>query len=227
MYHKPYIYRKPQVAKQAIALKADDVWAAAWQAFVINGKQYIKSFDCSVDPKATGQKTNRMIAEDLLADITQLTPESIEQGQTIRRYFKGLTFKLIEGEQLSPFMQSAFEVASKEEITTKYDLAVIISLPATYEKATQRDNIDRRIQWARGGTLGVVGEKVETEIEVVKRLWSEKWNTWFVTGITDDDKVSFFSYNREIQIGSRVKIKGTVKSHRETTTQLNRVKVIS
>jgi len=37
----------------------------------------------------------------------------------------------------------------------------------------------------------------------------------------------FFSYSKAAKIGDKMKIKGTVKSHRDTAcTQLNRVKVI-
>lgn len=222
MYQNPYAYRKPSAPKQTVSFNAGDVWAAAWQAYVINGNQYVKA----LEPTVPKNKTNRMIAEDLLADPTKITPESREQGEVMRRYFKGLTFKLIEGKQLSPFMQSAFDAANKDEIQNKYDLAVIISLPATYEKATERDDIDRKIQWARGGFLGDVGDKVTTDIEIVKRIWSQKWNIWFVTGMTAEDKVLFFSYKHDIKIGDRVKITGTVKGHREVSTQLNRVKVM-
>jgi hypothetical protein len=216
----PHAYRKPSSPKQTTSSNADDVWAASWQAYVTNGNKYIKV------PAVSGTNSNRTIVDQLLADTTQITNESREQADQMRRYFKGLTFKVIEGKALSPFMQSAFEAASKDEITSKYDLAVIVSLPATYEKATKRDDVDRRIQWARGGNLGSIGDKVVAEIEIVKQVWSQNWNTWYVTGLTDDDKVVFFSYKKQTNIGDRVKIQGTVKEFRDNSTQLSRVKVI-
>lgn len=206
--------------------KADDVWAAAWQAYVQNGNKYVKSFDCSVDPNATDQKTNRMIVDELLADTTKITQESREAGIEIRRYFKGLAFKVIEGKALNTFLQGAHEASCKEEITTKFDLAVIISLPATYEKSVKRDDVDRRINFARGGYLGTIGDKVTANIEVVKRVWSQNWNTWYITGITDQDQVLFFAHKKEMEIGSCVTIQGTVKGTRDKSTQLNRVKVL-
>ena len=222
-YQNPYAYKKPiaRPAKVKVDFSADDVWAASWQAYVANNNQYVKIADLS-----NGEKTNRTIVESLLADTSQITTESYEAGAVMRRYFKGLTFKLIEGKSLSSFMQSAFDTACKDRVSAGFELAVVISLPATYEKNTARDDIDRRVNFARGGYLGTIGDKVNVEFEVVKRLWSQKWNTWYITGITDQDQVLFFAYKKEIELGSRVKAIGTVKGTRDKSTQLNRVKVI-
>lgn len=223
MFHSPYAYKKPvkKVAVPSVVYNSDDVWAAAWQAYVQNGNQYQKIANLSA-----GEKTNRMIAEELLSDTTKITQESREIGIEVRRYFQGLAFKVIEGKGLSPFLQGAHEASCKEEITSKFDLAVIISLPATYEKSTKRDDVDRRINFAHGGYVGTIGDKVTANIEVVKRVWSQNWNTWYITGITDQDQVLFFAHKKEMEIGSCVTIQGTVKGTRDKSTQLNRVKVI-
>jgi hypothetical protein len=47
-----------------------------------------------------------------------------------------------------------------------------------------------------------------------------------VTGITDKNQAVFFSYKDGMNAGKRVKVAGTVKAHRDDSTQLNRVKVI-
>jgi hypothetical protein len=54
-----------------------------------------------------------------------------------------------------------------------------------------------------------------------------KWNTNYVTGITTDDQVVFFAYKEALDIGKVLDIQGTVKAHRDNSTQLNRVKVIA
>jgi hypothetical protein len=200
---------------------ADDVWAAACAAQRINGS-YVKV--AVIDEQ--NLKTNRKIVEELLVDTTKITQEDREQGDIIRRYFKAVTFKLIEGKTISEFMRQAMTIADKETITSTYDLATIISLPASYVKANKRDSIDNRIKWARGGYVGVVGEKVELKIEILKMLWSNNWNTWYVTGITEEDQVVFFSYKKQKEIGDTMRITGKVKSQRETSTQLSHVKEI-
>jgi len=220
----PYAYRKPmnRTVKASVTHNADDVWGAAVQAYSINGR-YIKN----LADVAEGQtvKTNRQIVDELLKDTTQITQENRDKSVTVRTYFKGLTFKLLEGKTLNDFNNTAMTVAGKDTITGNYDLAVIVSLPATYEKSSKRDTVDRRINFARGGYMGDIGDKVSAEIEVVKQIWSQNWNTYYITGITDDDKVLFFAYKTNIEIGDRVTIQGTVKTFRDNSTQLNRVKV--
>ena len=185
----------------------------------ING-QYVKA----VAP-GLNQKTNRQIAEELLQDPTQITLADRQQGESVRTYFKGLAFKVIEGKQLSDFSKNALDVAGRDTIETTYQLAVAVSLPATYEKSNKRDTIDRRINFARGGYVGSIGEKVLLNVEVLKQLWSEKYNTWYLTGITAEDQVVFFAIKTQYDIGTHLTIEGTVKSQRETSTQLSRTKV--
>lgn len=219
----PYAYRKPvaRVPKNTINFNTDDVFAAACAAFRINGS-YIKA----AVGDAVGLKTNRQIADELLKDTAQITQEDRERGEAVRRYFKALTFKLIEGKAMSDFNNTAMKIADKEAITSTYDLAVIVSLPATYEKSSKRDDVERRIKWAQGGYVGVIGEKVELKIELVKELWSQNWNVWYLTGITAEDQVVFFSSKKQYALGSKISIQGKVKSHRETSTQLSHVKVV-
>ncbi len=150
-YRNPYAYRKPTAPKENISFTADDMWAAAWQAYAINGNQYVKALLPGV-PEDQPQP-NRAIAERLLANPEQITEESRQVGGVMRRYFQGLTFKLIEGKKLTPFLQSAFDAANKDEITSKYDLAVIVSLPATYEKSVKRKILTARSIGLKVGIL--------------------------------------------------------------------------
>jgi hypothetical protein len=222
-YRNPYAYRRPvnRAPKVNFNYNADDVWAAAVQAQAVNGA-YIKA----IAPGIAQHETNRMLVERLLKDTSQITQESRDKGIQVRKYFQAFTFKVLQGKTLNDFSKTAMDISNRDVITSTYDLAVIASLPASYEKSTARDNVDRRINFARGGTLGTIGDKVTIEIEILKKVWSVKWNTHYITGITDDDKVLFFSYNHNIEIGDRVTIQGIVKSHTDNSTQLNRVKVI-
>lgn len=215
----------PKYQKRVLNFNAEDVWAAACQAQRINGS-YVKLSTISESDPAINKQSNRQIVEGLLADTFNISDEDREQGKKVRQYFQGFTFKILQGKALSEFNNTAMLIANRDVITSLYDVAVIASLPNSYEKSVERDNVDRRINFARGGYLGVIGDKVSIEIEVVKQIWSQKWNTYYITGITDDDKVLFFASTVNIEIGDRVKIQGTVKAHRDNSTQLNRVKVI-
>jgi hypothetical protein len=222
-YQNPYAYRKPvspAARVRKVELSTDDVFAAACTAQRINGS-YVKA--SGPDPD---QKTNRLLAEGALKDQTLITDEDRAQGELVRKYYKGLTFKVIEGKTMSDFAKNALEIASNDVVTSTYQLAVVVSLPQSYEKASKRDDVDRRIRFAQGGFVGNLADKVTLNIEIVKQLWSNNYNIWYLTGITTEDQVVFFAHRTQYDIGTHLTIQGVVKSQRDNSTQLNRVKVL-
>lgn len=214
-------YQKPQ-----LNFNADDVWAAACQAQRVNGA-YVKLSVLSESDPDMDRKSNRQIIELLLADTTQITDEDREQGKTVRKYYQGYTFKILKGIKLSEFDNTAMLISNRDVITGSYDIAVIASLPSGYERGVKRGNVDQRVKFATGGYIGRVGDKVTVTIEVLKTVYSQKWNTSYFTGITSEDQVVFFAYNHidRLEVGDTYTIKGTVKTHRDNSTQLNRVKL--
>jgi hypothetical protein len=218
VYWKRPVTPTPRVKQ--IGYTTDDVFAAACTAQRINGT-YIKAI-----APGTTQKTNRQLAEEALKDQTLITDADRLQGECVRKYYKGLTFKVIEGKTMSDFSKNAMEIASNEMITSTYQLAVVVSLPQSYEKANKRDDVDRRIRFAQGGFVGNLADKVTLNIEIVKQLWSNNYNTWYLTGITVEDQVVFFAHKTQYDIGTHLTIQGVVKGQRETSTQLSRVKVL-
>lgn len=212
-----------KVKKPEIRFQAVDVWAASCQAHNVNGS-YVKFV--AMDNTNPKQKTNRQIVDYLLDNPSRITKQSYEQGDRIRRYFKALTFKILQGKLLTDFQNNAMQIAERDEITSNFELSVITSLPATYEKSTKRDEAERKINNAKGGYLGSVGSKIITDIEVVKKVYSTNYGVFFITGITNDEKVVFFAYQKDIEVNDHIRIKGTIKALRDDSTQLNRVKVI-
>ena len=208
-------YQRP-----VLNLQASDVWAAACAAQRINGA-YLKTIE---DGKNT--ETNRQIVDNFLANTDLISQADREQGETVRRYYKGLTFKILQGKKLNDFDNTAMVIANRDVIESNYDVAVIASLPSCYERAVKRDNVNGRIDGARGGFVGSVGDKVKLNIEVVRSVFSQQWGVYFVTGITPEDQVVFFSQRDAIPAGKLVIAQGTVKAHRDNSTQLNRVKVV-
>jgi hypothetical protein len=75
-------------------------------------------------------------------------------------------------------------IANRDTIDSVFDVAVIASLPSCYERGVKRQTVEQRINFARGGYVGNVGDKVSTSIEVVKSVYSQNWNTNYITGIT-------------------------------------------
>ena len=214
-------YQKPV----PLNIVADTVWGAACQAQRINGS-YVKLSVLSESDPQTNKLSNRQIVENLLVDPTQITEEDMEQGRKVRAFYQGLTFKILKGIKLNEFDNTAMLLANREVVDSKYDIAVIASLPSCYERGVKRQTVDQRIAFATGGMVGTIGSKVSCTIEVLKSVYSQKWNTFYITGITSDEQVVFFAYKQELQIGQQRDIYGTVKAHRDNSTQLNRVKII-
>jgi hypothetical protein len=63
-------------------------------------------------------------------------------------------------------------------------------------------------------------------VEIVRSNYSANFNTWFVSAITDDNFAVFFAYREEIKPNTHVTIRGTIKRHTDSATQLNRVKLV-
>jgi len=217
---------KTKTQKVTVNYNADDVWSAACAAQRINGS-YIKLSVISESDPATTKLSNRMLVEKLLADLSNITDEDREQGVKVRAFYQAYTFKILQGKQLSDFDNTAMLIANREVITGNYDVAVIASLPSCYERGVVRQSADQRVNFATGGFIGKANDKVTASIEVLKSVFSMKWNTNYVTGITTDDQIVFFAYKEALDIGKVLNINGTVKAHRDNSTQLNRVKVIT
>ena len=220
-------YQRP-----VLNLNADIVWAAACAAQRING-DYVKivtsyATNEEILPNSLqtpAKQTNRMIMDRLIADQSEITDADRQQGQAVRSYYKGLTFKILQGKRLSDFENTAMVIGNRDVIENTYDIAVIASLPSCYERAVKRDNDSRKLENARGGLIGSVGDKVKVNVEVVRSSFSQQYNVYFVSGVTTDDQAVYFSYKQPIDSGKLIIAEGTVKRHGDNTTQLNRVKV--
>jgi hypothetical protein len=202
-------------------INADIVWGAACQAQRLN-QGYIK-----VSEDAPAGQTNRNLVRQFITDPTKITPDDIEQGKLVRKYFQGYTFKILKGIKLSEFDNTAMLISNRDTIDTNFDIAILTSLPSSYERGMKRQTVDQRIAFAKGGYISVVGNKVSPTIEVLKSFYSQNWNTNYITGITSDDQVLFFAFKQPLEVGKMYDLYGTVKAHRDNITQLNRVKVLS
>jgi hypothetical protein len=212
-------YQKP-----VLNIPAENVWGAACQAQRINGS-YVKVSVLS-DDKASNKLSNRQMIESFMVDTSLITEEDMEQGKKVRAFYQAFTFKILKGTRLSEFDNTAMLISNRDVIESNYDVAVIASLPSCYERGVVRQTADQRVSFATGGFIGKINDKVSVSIEVLRSMYSQKWMTNFVTGITGDDQVVFFAYKNELPVGKMFDVYGNVKAHRDTTTQLNRVKVL-
>lgn len=219
----------PRFKRPNISYDAALAWAAAAYAQRVNGT-YVKNIEMvlvndQMVQKVPGQKTNRDLMKLALKDQTVITDEDRVAGEKIRTYYKGYAFKILQGKTLNDFDSSAMMIANREAITSMYDIAVMAYLPAGYQRGILRDQGNSRITHATGGFIGKPGDRVTLNIEVIRSLFSANYGVYFITGITPEDQVVFFSYKGPIEPGTKITITGGIKAHRDKSTQLNRVKV--
>lgn len=215
----------PKYQKPTLNYNADDVWSAACQAQQVNGS-YVKLSALTENQLTSGVRSNRELIVSLMEDTTKITDENREQGLKVRKYYQGLTFRVLKGIKLNDFDNNVMLISNRDVITENFDLAVIASLPNSYVRAVERDNVDQRIKFATGGYISKPGLKATLiKLEVLKSIFSHKYNVNFITGITPADEVVFFSYKESIPVGQNIIVNGTVKAHRDNSTQLSRVKL--
>lgn len=141
-----------------------------------------------------------------------VTDEHRETAKTIARHFSGLTFKVM-ADKANDFDKAVYEVINKDEITVR-DVGIIASLPGVYahQKKTKAD-LARKKELAKNSTyIGAVGDRVETELEIVSHKYLERFDCYVVNAYANDrDMVAFFTGKSEDVFGKRCKIRGTVK----------------
>lgn len=224
----------PKYTKPKFNYNADDVWAAACKAQRVNGSyvkavtSYITNDEVLPLEQRQPAKYNRLLVDEYLADTAQITDEDREEGKKVRKYYQAFTFKILKGIKLSDWDNNAMLISNRDIIEENFDVSVIASLPSAYFRNLDRDNVEQRIKFATGEYISKPGLKATLiKLEVVKCIFSHKYNIYFVTGITPSDEVVFFSYRENIPVGSNIIVNGTVKAHRDNSTQLNRVKIVS
>ena len=214
------VYKKP-----VLNYNANDVWAAACQAQQVNNG-YVKISTLTENQLTSGVRSNREIIVSLMENTNEILDENREQGLKVRQYYQGLTFKVLKGIKLNDFDNNVMVISNRDVITENFDLAVIASLPNSYVRAVHRDNVDQRIKFATGAYISKPGLKATLiKLEVLKSIFSTKYDVHFITGVTPADEVVFFSYKESIPVGQNIIVNGTVKAHRDNSTQLSRVKL--
>jgi hypothetical protein len=227
--HQPrqdwYFFKaRPQGVKHSV----DNVWGAAVAAQRVNGsyvKETMYRLDENTNTTVVHKRRNRDIMVDILANPAQLTVEDIAQGQECRKF----TFRALKN-KLTEFDGSVSRVlAVADEFDTaahKLELAVVACLPQSHARTLERQAVQDRVRQTTGDLVGQPGDKVQLAVEIVKSNYSQQWNTWYATAVTPDNRAVFFAYRQELGRGTTCTIHGTVKAHRDGTTQLNRVSIL-
>ena len=229
--YQPRRQWKSRAKPAGVQHSVDNVWGAAVAAQRINGS-YVKAalYDYDDNGPKIVKHRNRDIMTDILANPAQLTVEDIAQGQECRKFLQqDITFRALQN-RLTEFDSSVSKVlAVEDDFDTekhKLELAVVACLPQSHARTLERQATQERVRQTSGDVIGTPGDKVRLDVEIIKSNYSQQWNTWYATGITQDNSAVFFAYRQELAKGAKHTIIGTVKAHRDGSTQLNRVSIV-
>ena len=231
--YQPRRQFKPRAKPEGFKHSVDNVWGAAVAAQRMNGsyvKETMYKFDEDKNTTVVHYQRNRDIMADVLANPALLTVEDIAQGQECRKFLQNdITFRALKN-KLTEFDSAVSKVlAVTDEFNTvkhKYELAVIACLPQSHQRALAREANQARIQKTTGEYIGQVKDKVTVNVEIIRCVFSQNYNTWFATAVTQDNQAVFFSIRESYDAGTWLTIRGTVKAHKDGSTQLNRVSIL-
>jgi hypothetical protein len=204
---------------------AELAWGAAAMAQRINGR-YVK-IDLPVGEGEDPVQTNRSIMLDALTHPEKITEQDIAQGIECRKTLANhLTLSALKGE-LTEWNQTVAGICSKDKFQKMYDLSVLASLPNAYEKYIKREEVKQVLASCEYQAVGKVGELVRLTARVVSIGYSQKYNTWYVSTVTPDNRAVYFAYREAIAVDSVIEFSGKVKAFKDTITQLSRVKLVN
>ena len=218
--------KKAKVIKPVVEYTADEVWGAACAAQRILGKYVNATEDPTFGPSRP--QSRFVLIEQLTHKL--MTDADIEKGIEVRLHFKGLLMKQLAGFKLSDFDTNVLRIATADNFTSAntYDFATLACLPSSYERDMSRESIKEKMAnlLCDSSHIGTVGDKVVLDMVVVNSIYSSNYLTNFITGAVNDKNVVFFAYKLPLRIGSKVKVAGHIKQHRDSgQTQLNRVSI--
>ena len=210
-----------------------DVWSAACHAQRINGA-YLKQDEWELPSESATavqlkRKSNRNIMMEALENPFMITDEDRSAGEACLKFISNdMTFRALQN-KLTDFDRSVMKITAVSDKffpdTHRLELATVACLPNSHTRAMKRiAEQDRLNQTA--GYIGTVGDKVTVTVDIVRCVFSQKWNTYYATGITANNETVFFAIREPLNTGTTLSFRGTVKAHKDGQTQLNRVSVL-
>ena len=208
---------------------ADHVWALAVIADRINEgyvNEAVWGYSDAGESKLLKEANKVMVKKWLRENTVTPTEADIEQGRTVRHYFNGFLLKELSG-KINDFERQALKIAQMDEFTGRnmLEFAIISCLPNTMRNDQNRNDTARAIRESTQ-LVGAVGDVVQGEFEVIRCYYNQNYNKYRITAKLVDSFVDFW-YNKNMEQGALVKLKGKIKSVRsDNTTQLNYVKQV-
>jgi hypothetical protein len=229
----PFAYRRPMAKKipvKVTLVTAEQVWAFAATADRINGGYFKEDqWNTSTAAHFKSKEANKAMIKRWLQEgyCGEDTAADRELGIAARAWHRGQLLMTALKRPLSGFEETLNRAVGPDEFAlevNQLEIAIIASQIRSYRTGVEHENR----MWGTDTTpVAPVGTKVEFQVEVIKSVYSQNYNTNYIRAVTvDTRKVVMFTYREGMDPGTILTIRGTVKAHCEDCTQLNRVKVL-
>jgi hypothetical protein len=229
--------RKPAPARTNPVLQVgyavDDVWAAAVLADRTNSG-YVKETEYHLDldtgRQSVVRETNRFIIMDTLQYHPELITDDLRaEGMILRdQLAQDFTLRALKG-KTTRFDNSILQCLAVTDrmftVSHRFELAVIPSLPNSMRETVRRADVDSLLRGC-GPISAQPGTKVDLAVRVVKSFYSQNFNTYYITAVTESNGAVMFSYRERFDFNTHLTIRGNVREHGTEMTRLNRVKVL-
>lgn len=209
----------------------DIIWAAACQAYSTNNG-YVKPEDLTFSEDHEGKKANRDLIQFYAVNPDLISEQSIKDGEEVRNYLKGMIFKILAEDKTHDYIKKLINLASNDDLKiTINNIAFLASAPQAVVREQIKDDRNRQLREC-DGYVGIQGDSVQVNFKIINSYYSDKWERWYVTAITDDKKMITYSTKnkRIIDPGKVVTATAMVKQHfindytKHETTRLSNVK---
>ncbi len=225
----PYSFSKDELLTAAVvANKFNSKYVKAGGTFDIVEGEFVKTAFSNKD----------ILASILVSYPHLILDEDRQKASDIMRYLEGeFSFKIL-ADTLTEFESSIATFLGTDSDSLAQIIGVAAYLPTYYDNAVKNDELRERS--FHTGHLGEVGEKIITEIEILRSKYLAETafggSGYMVSAITTDDhRVSFFTTNddlanskKNVKVSCKVKSLGTAwKEDTINETRVNYVRILN
>ena len=229
---------------QLKTVSLQDALAVAYAAYRINDEQYIKDTRRFTEQGNKTQFDNKSLvsfywekkldtsdAKWLPTDFVMFEPteEDYASVEEARKWMK--RYVMLGLGELDSFKADMVKELNKDEIPFK-SMGRVAFAPAFIARDRHETSLTKtiRVEYRDSRHIEPVGESVEGVVEFLDKRYSNQWESYNYTCVLDGNLVSFMN-KFDHTVGSRMRLKGKVKSHTKNKlfsadeTRLNFVKL--
>lgn len=214
----------------AVNFPTDLVFAAAQTAYRINKNQYVNVLPSPYETEMTFKDgkvplyLNKTLMLNYVVDQSQITDEDRQLGTEARTHCQSIALKVLKEQKLSDFDQKMVELASADSIPD-FNFGYIAYTPKMYAGVMARRQVEDVLYDCKNEYVADVGKKIKVTAKIIRATYSQKYNSYVMTGIDDQNRGLFFFRGTALEVGKTYTMSATVKRHADKyQTQLSFVR---